>query len=194
MRYMLKCLCVAGIVFALAQGTGADPQSQTGKYKLGRTPTADEIQQWDISVGPAGKELPPGSGTAKDGAEIFADKCMVCHGESGEGTQMAPRLVTGSTGAKGPWKKAIGDYWPFATTVWDYINRAMPRLQGGSLKPDEVYALTAFLLYKNNIIQETTVIDAKSLPKIEMPNRQGFVPSPWPVYPYPFPRPHGVYP
>jgi S-disulfanyl-L-cysteine oxidoreductase SoxD len=195
MRCMLpKYLVLAAIAFAVALANSAPAQAQGAKYQLGRTPTAEEVQSWDISVGPAGKELPPGSGTAKIGADIFAEKCVVCHGENGEGSKMAPRLVSAKVDPKSPWKRAIGDYWPFATTVWDYINRAMPRFQGGSLKPDEVYALTAFLLYKNTIIQEETIIDAKSLPKIEMPNRNGFIPSPWPLYPRPGERPFGLYP
>ena len=158
--------------------TGAAVCAQAPDYKnVGRAPTADEIRAWDTAVGPAGKELPPGSGTAKQGAEIFAEKCVVCHGPAGEGSQMAPRLV----GGKGTLTTAqpvltVGSYWAFATTVFDFIYKAMPRGQEGSLKPDQAYALTAFLLYRNDIIKETDTIDAKSLPAIKMPNRDGFIP------------------
>ena len=153
--------------------------AQAPNYKgVGRTPTADEIKAMDIAVGIDGKELPPGSGTAKLGAPIFAAKCAVCHGENQEGSAQAPALV----GGKGTLtslhpKMTVGSYWPFATTVFDYISRAMPRYQEGSLKPDEVYSLTAFLLCRNEIIKEDDVINAETLPKIKMPNRDGFIPQ-----------------
>ncbi len=152
--------------------------AQAPDYKnVGRPATADEIQAWDITVGPAGKELPPGSGTAKDGAEIFANKCAVCHAPDGEGSPLAPRLVGGQGTLKSSQPvMTIGSYWPFATTLFDYIRKAMPRGQEGSLRPNEVYALAAFLLYKNEIIKESDVIDAKTLPAIKMPNRYGFIP------------------
>jgi mono/diheme cytochrome c family protein len=145
---------------------------------IGRSPTVEEIQAWDFSIGPAGKELPPGSGTPTQGAEIFARKCAACHGATAEGSQFAPRLTGGKGTLNTPQPvRTIGSYWPFATTIWDYINRAMPPKQGGSLAASEVYALTAFLLFRNEIIRETEVMDAKSLPKVQMPNRSGFVPS-----------------
>jgi cytochrome c len=144
---------------------------------VGRSPTKEEIQAWDISIGPDGKELPPGTGTAKQGAEIFAKKCAACHGPTAEGSPLAPRLLGGKGTINTPQPvRTIGSYWPFATTVWDYINRAMPPGQGGSLSANEVYALTAFVLFRNDIIQESDVMDAKSLPKVQMPNRNGFVP------------------
>jgi len=144
---------------------------------VGRSPTPEEVQAWDISIGPEGKELPPGSGTAKEGAEIYARKCAACHGASAEGSQLGPRLVGGKGTLNTPTPvRTIGSYWPFATTIWDYIRRAMPPKQGGSLSASEVYSLTAFLLFRNDIIAESDVIDAKSLPKVQMPNRNGFVP------------------
>jgi len=132
----------------------------------------------DIAIGTDGKELPPGNGNAKAGARIFAEKCVACHGEKLEGSSQAPALV----GGKGTLttlhpKMTAGSYWPFATTIFDYIRRAMPRYQEGSLKVDEVYSLTAFILYRNDIIKEDDVIDAASLPKIVMPNRNGFIPQ-----------------
>ena len=153
--------------------------AQAPNYKgVGRAPTQDEIRAWDDAIGPAGKELPPGTGNAKDGAEIFANKCSQCHGPDGEGSPMGPRLV----GGKGTLKSAqpvltVGSYWPFATTIYDYIRKAMPRGQEGSLKSDELYSLTAFLLFKNDIVKETDVIDGKTLPKVQMPNRNGFIPQ-----------------
>jgi mono/diheme cytochrome c family protein len=168
----------AGIVLLTATASLA----QTPSYSnIGRAPTKEEIQAWDISVGPDGKGLPPGQGTAKDGAPIFAAKCAVCHGPNGEGAKIGPRIVGGiaDTETLTTLKpvRTVGGYWPYATTVWDFINRAMPRGQSGTLTPNEVYALTAFILAKSNIIKEDDVLDAKTLPKVQMPNRNGFVPA-----------------
>jgi S-disulfanyl-L-cysteine oxidoreductase SoxD len=173
-------------------------QAQTPTYKLGRTPSEDEIRAWDIAIGPEGKELPPGSGTAKEGAKIYAQQCAGCHGPTGAEEGTARRLVggDGTLNAITP-VKTIGSYWPFATTVWNYINDAMPPNFRNLPKPpksaDEVYALTAFLLYRNGIIKESDVIDGKSLPKIQMPNRNGFVPS-RPEWKPGAARPFGLYP
>ena len=171
-------LLVAGIVLLAASASLA----QTPSYKnVGRAPTKEEIQAWDISVGPDGKGLPPGQGTAKEGAPIFAAKCAVCHGAAGEGGKIGPRLIGGKADLESLTTiapaRTIGGYWPYATTIWDYINRAMPRNQGGTLSANEVYALTAFILAKSGIIQEGDVMDAKTLPKVQMPNRNGFVPQ-----------------
>ncbi|MBI2815586.1 MAG: cytochrome c [Acidobacteria bacterium] len=174
--------CVA----AVAQGPA---------YHLGRTPTAEEIRAWDIAIGPHGKELPPGSGTAKEGAKIYAQRCAVCHGQTAEGG--AARSLVGGIGTLNTSNPVptVGSFWPYATTVWDYINRAMPPppMQPGVLSADEVYSVTAFLLYRNGIIQENDVLDAKSLPKIQMPNRNGFVP-PRPEWKPGMRRPFGFYP
>jgi cytochrome c len=150
--------------------------AQAPVFNVGRAPTADEIKAWDISVGPAGKELPPGRGTAREGAPLYAAKCAACHGAKGEGGS-APALAGGrDTLTTIQPLKTVGSYWPFATSIWDYINRAMPRGQPQSLPPNDVYALTALLLYWNDIIQESDVMDAASLPKVKMPNRDTFVP------------------
>lgn len=172
-------LLVVGIVW-LAGGVAL---AQTPSYAhVGRTPTKEEIQAWDIAVGPDGKGLPPGSGTAKEGATIYAAKCAACHGPDALGTAAGPRLASGEAERKSLTTlrptKGIG-YWPFATTVWDYINRAMPRFQGGSLSPNEVYALTAFILYRCGIVKESDVLNAKTLPEIKMPNRDTFIPQPF---------------
>jgi len=156
--------------------------AQTPSYKnVGRTPTKQENEAWDISIGPDGKGLPPGQGSAKDGAPIFAAKCAVCHGDQGQGAKIGPRVVGGIADTETLTTlrpvRSVGGYWPYATTVWDFIRRAMPRDQSGTLTPNEVYALTAWILYKSNIIQEGDVLDAKTLPKVQMPNRNGFVPA-----------------
>jgi cytochrome c len=155
--------------------------AQTQTYSnIGRTPTKEEIAAWDISVGPDGKGLPEGHGTSKEGAPIFAAKCAVCHGAQGEGGKIGPRVVGGIADTETLTTlhpvRTVGGYWPYATSVWDFIRRAMPRGQSGTLTPNEVYALTAFILYKSNIIKEDDVLDQKTLPKVQMPNRNGFVP------------------
>jgi len=156
--------------------------AQTPSYtNVGRTPTKEEIQAWDISVGPDGKGLPAGQGTAKDGAPIFAAKCAVCHGAKGDGGKIGPRVVGGIADTETLTSlkpvRTVGGYWPYATSVFDFIRRAMPRDQSGTLTPNEVYAVTAFILFKSNIIKsEDEVLDQKTLPKVQMPNRNGFVP------------------
>ena len=167
-----------GLLPIIILATCSVAAAQSPDYKnVGRAPTAQEIQAMDIAVSTEGKELPPGSGTAKIGGAIFAQKCSACHGESQEGSAQAPALVGGKgTLASLHPKMTAGSYWPFATTIFDYIRRAMPRYQEGSLKPDEIYSLTAFILFRNDIIKEDDVIDAATLPKIKMPNRDGFIP------------------
>jgi cytochrome c len=163
---------------AVAAACGAAMAQAPGYKNVGRPPTAEEVRAMDIAVGTDGKELPPGSGTAKIGGALFAQKCAACHGENQEGSAQAPALVggNGTLSSLHP-KMTAGSYWPFATTIFDYIRRAMPRYQEGSLKADEVYSLTAFILYRNEIIKLDDVIDAGSLPKIKMPNRDGFIPQ-----------------
>lgn len=167
-------------VMALAVNAWVAALAQTATYNnVGRTPSEEEIRAWDIAISPEGKGLPPGSGTAKEGAKIFAERCAVCHGPGGEGRARLGTALVGGRGTLTDVKpvRTVGSYWPLATTIWDYINRAMPKNQPQSLKADEVYALTAFLLYRNDIIKESDVMDAKTLPKVQMPNRNGFVPA-----------------
>jgi cytochrome c len=168
------------LLTAAAWGT-AMGHAQTPYGNVGRAPTAEEIRAWDIAISPTGRELPPGRGTAVEGAAIFKGKCAACHGANGEGTDLAPRVIGGELKVNeglhiGQPELHPGSAWPFATIFWDYINRAMPWGQGGSLKPDEVYALAAFLLFKNGIIKEAEVMAARSLPQVVMPNRNGYVP------------------
>src|SRR5436190_7851039 len=167
-------------------GTSGMMLAQRAYNNVGRAPSDEEIRNLGVIISPGGKDLPPGRGTAKEGAELYAKQCALCHGKTGEGG-VADKLVMGSPGNphQGMYtdqdRHPIG-FWAYATTVWDYINRAMPANRGGSLKPDEVYALTAYLLYMNGIIQDTDVMDAQSLPKVQMPNRDNFVPAK-PVWP-----------
>jgi cytochrome c len=152
--------------------------AQAPDYNLGRPPTEEEVRAWDISVTPEGKGLPPGSGTAVEGAKLYVQKgCVVCHGPNGRGG-LAPNLVRNKDVSATPARpeKVMPVFSPFATTLWDFIRRAMPLQRAGTLKNDEVYALTAFLLYKNDIVPENQVLDAQSLVAVKMPNRDGFIP------------------
>ena len=154
-------------------------QAQSPTYGLGRSPNKEEITALDIGISPSGKELPSGKGTAQEGAKVYSQKCAACHGATGSEGQ-APALVATKKDSSLPRGQGRGrviiTYSPFATTIWDYINRAMPLKQGGTLKADEVYAVMAFLLYKNGVIAETDVLDQTTLPKVKMPNREGFTP------------------
>jgi cytochrome c len=137
-------------------------------------PSEAEIKARDIAVGPGGENLPPGRGTVSTGEQVYLAKCVGCHGPTGtEGPR--DKLV----GEKLP-VKTIGTFWPYATTVFDYIRRAQPFDKPGSLMDEEVYAVTAWLLFRNQIIAADQVIDADTLPKVRMPNRDGFVPDPRP--------------
>jgi len=184
MRCSLSVLVpVIATIVAISASVFSVAQSPT--YNLGRTPTEEEIRAAGISIGPDGKDLPPGSGSAKEGAKVYAQRCAACHGPTGaegevsaKGRRAAPPLVGGKGTLTSPKPiRTIGSFWPYATTIWDYVNRAMPLFAEGSLSADEVYAVTAFLLYQNGIIQESEVLDAKTLPKVQMPNWNGFVPS-----------------
>ena len=150
-------------VTALAQGP---------TYRLGTAPSAEEIKARDTAVSPRGKELPPGSGGVKEGAAVYAQKCAACHGPNGTGTRLHRGLIP--LGNAKP-VKIEGSLVPYATTVWDFINRAMPSTKPGSLTPNEVYATTAFVLFLNGVIEETDVLDATTLPKVRMPNRDNFL-------------------
>jgi len=173
-----------GITFGLSRYGLA----QSPAYGLGKAPTEDEIRAWDIAISPDGKELPPGAGTAKEGAPLYAQKCAACHGANGyEGR--APQLIKidpSASAVKQPpclapcirGANVMALHSPYATTIWDYINRAMPLSKEGTLKPNEVYALTAFILFKNGVIKEDEVMDAQSLPKVKMPNRDHFALAP----------------
>jgi S-disulfanyl-L-cysteine oxidoreductase SoxD len=154
--------------------------AQSPKYGVGQPPTADQIRDLGFAIAPDGGGLPEGSGTVAAGREVFMARCARCHGDKGQG-DVGPRLVGGQgTLATARPVKTVGSFWPYATTVWDYINRAMPFDQPGLLKPPEVYGVVAYILSLNGIIGASEVMDAKSLPKVRMPNRDGFVADPRP--------------
>jgi cytochrome c len=157
----------------------------TARQALGHPATAEDIRPWNIDIAPTGEGLPPGRGTVPRGATIYAARCAKCHGPSGTEGPM-DRLVGGQgTLATTSPVKTVGSYWPYATTLYDYIHRAMPFDAPQSLTPDDVYSVTAWLLYQNGIIAEDAVVDAITLPAIQMPNRHGFVPDPRPDVPGP---------
>jgi cytochrome c len=148
-----------------------------GKYGLGQPPSPQEVRASDITVLPDGTGLPPGQGPAAEGRMVYERRCAECHGQRGEGSEQAP-LVGGQGSLATPKPlKTVGSYWPYATTLWDYTNRAMPYDLPGTLTTDQVYAVTAYVLFLNNIVGETDVMDAKTLPAVKMPNRDGFIPD-----------------
>jgi cytochrome c len=176
--FLAATVLASGGISALAQGYG-------GPYGFGATPSAEEIAAVDIDAMPDGRGLPPGSGTYQDGREIFMAQCAACHGEDLQGIPDVgiggDRLIggRGSLASDSP-AKTVESYWPHATTVFDYVKRAMPFHAPGSLSDDEVYAVTAFILGETDIIGRDDVVNAETLPQVQMPNRDGFVSDPRP--------------
>jgi cytochrome c len=162
---------VALLVVAMASGAvyAAEP------YGFGRPATPREIAGWDIDISPDGAGLPPGHGDVGQGEAIFAEKCASCHGPHGEGKSM-DQLVggIGTLSDKKP-VKTVGSFWPYATTLFDFVRRAMPLNAPQSLTPDEVYAVSAYILFLNGIVPQDATLDARTLARIKMPNRDGFV-------------------
>jgi cytochrome c len=142
---------------------------------IGRTPTAAEIEAADIDVMPDGRGLPPGGATAERGREVYARRCAACHGATGkEGPE---DVLVGGNGSLSTLRplKTVGSFWPYATTLWDYVNRTMPYDRPGGLTPDEVYGVTAYVLFLNGIVAERDRLTNETLPRVRMPNREGFV-------------------
>jgi S-disulfanyl-L-cysteine oxidoreductase SoxD len=167
-------------LLALALGAGAAQAQSAGPQtpKLGQPITEADIAAWDIAILPNGTGLPAGNGSPAQGAKIYAEKCVACHAEGGRGGggPGAGPLVGGAPLTNGiDTQKTIANYYAYATTVFDYIRRAMPYNQPRSLKDDEVYALTAYILSLNKLIGENDVMDAKTLPQVKMPNRDNFI-------------------
>ena len=170
---------LAAVVIVLVAVMGYTGSAAQETPHLGRPATSAEIAGWDISIPPDGAGLPEGSGTSAQGAKVYATKCIACHGPEGTGA-VNDRLVggRGTLTTTAP-VKTIGSYWPYATTLFDYIRRAMPYPEPHSLTSAETYALTAYLLHLNGVIAADAVMDAKTLPKVQMPNRGNFVLA-WP--------------
>lgn len=165
---------MAVVVAALAAWSTAALAQQ--RFGLGRPLTEREIAGWDIDVKPDGSGLPPGRGDAGAGATLYAQQCAACHGARGEGNPALSLAGGTATLATPKPLKTVGSFWPYATTLFDYIRRTMPLPAPQSLKPDEVYALTAFILNLNGIVDAAAEMNASTLPRVEMPNRKGFKP------------------
>jgi S-disulfanyl-L-cysteine oxidoreductase SoxD len=176
---MRRC---SAIIFATLTmlATTAPLAAQSAAFGVGRPPSREEIRDLGSAIAPDGTGLPEGSGTVTAGREVFAGQCARCHGPRAQG-DVGPVLVGGQgTLATARPLKTVGSFWPYATTLWDYINRAMPFDKPGLLKPSEVYAVAAYILNLNGIIGDNDIMDAKTLPKVKMPNRDGFVADPRP--------------
>ena len=161
------------LALLLLMGVSALAQSPT--YGVGRPPTPDEIRALGAAIAPDGEGLPAGSGTVAAGREVFAAQCSRCHGPNGEGGVGATLVGGQGTLRSARPLKTVGSYWPYATTLWDYINRAMPFQAPRTLSAAEVYALTAYVLNLNNIVPDDFVADRNSLPKVKMPNHDHFI-------------------
>ena len=156
---------------------GAQPAlGQT--YGLGRPASSEQAAAWDITVGPEGRELPEGSGSAAEGAQVYEVRCKECHGDQGMGGDHAALVGNPEQLKQTPPLKTVGSYWPYATTLFDYTRRAMPFEEPGTLSADQVYAVTAYILHLNGLVAEDDVLDRESLPRVVMPNRDGFVRDP----------------
>jgi mono/diheme cytochrome c family protein len=165
------------VVLLVALGVWASAVVHGQTYGLGRPVSADAIRKFGALIPPSGEGLPAGSGTAEKGKAIYAAQCARCHGATGrEGPEDVLVGGIGSLATPKP-DKTVGSYWPYATTLWDYLNRAMPFDRPGVLSADDVYSVTAYVLQLNGIVSSTDVLDASTLPKIRMPNRDGFVPD-----------------
>lgn len=175
----------AGVLPTATQVEPGDPAPAPeppfeGAFGFGTEAGEDVIAEIDIDIPPSGEGLPDGSGTAEQGAEVYAAECAHCHGQTGTEGGLGPVLVSEEPGTwESGMPKTIGNYWPYATTIWDYVNRSMPFDHPGSLEPDDVYAVTAFLLAENDIIAGDEEMNAETLPQVEMPNQPNFVPC-WP--------------
>ncbi|HET7803188.1 MAG TPA: cytochrome c [Pseudolabrys sp.] len=179
---MHKIIYAAALVGTLTFAQAAS--AQVAHYGFGTAATADELSRF-FSIPPDGRGLPPGSGNATRGAEIYAGVCAACHGDKLEGNPAkgigGDKLLggRGTLASKSP-VKTVESYWPYATTLFDYVKRAMPFNTPGSLSDDDVYSVVAYILSEAKIIPQNEIIDAKSLPKVVMPNKDGFEPDPRP--------------
>ena len=173
---------LAGAAFLVSAIASTQAIAETRPFNLGAVATPEEVAGWDIDVRPDGLGAPIGTGNAYDGEEIYAERCAACHGDFGEGVDNWPVLAGGAgTLASHDPVKTTGSYWPYASTMYDYIYRAMPFGESQSLTPDETYQIIAYLLYMNDIIDDEFEVSNENIGTIEMPNRDGFMlPDPRP--------------
>jgi len=164
-------LAIASTVFALSVAP-----AQAGQFGLGRPALPEEVAAWDLDVSPDGTGLPAGSGSVLDGEEIFAEQCASCHGDFAEGVGNWPKLAGGAdTLDHDDPLKTVGSYWPYLSTTWDYVNRSMPFGSAQTLEVDEVYAIVAYILYSNDLVEEEFVLSQDNFLEVEMPNHDGFI-------------------
>lgn len=174
----LRVALLAGLLVVVATEAGG---AQASRYHVGRPLRASDVNAGDHAIAPDGTGLPPGHGTVAQGAAVYRSTCASCHGDRGQGIGEYPALVggQGTLTGKAP-LQTVGSYWPYATTVWDYIHRAMPYQRPGSLSDGDVYAVTAYILYLNRIVPANADLSDRNLPKVRMPNRDGFIADPRP--------------
>ena len=172
-RLMIAVVAAAFLSMGVSTASAAEP----GHFGYGTVPTAEQIAGWDIDArGEDGVGLPPGKGDVATGENVYAEQCAACHGTFGEGEGRFPKLAGGQGTLKDDRPElTVGSYWPYAPTLWDYINRAMPMPTPHTLSSNDVYALTAYILNLNNIVPNEFVADRDSLPKVRMPNRDNFI-------------------
>ena len=184
MRHVVKTLVTTGVVAGFAMALSGTATAAERPFGLGALATAEQIAGWDIDVRPDGKGAPIGSGTAADGEEIYAERCASCHGDFGEGVDRWPILAggLGSLITDDP-VKTVGSYWPYASTVYDYVYRAMPFGEAQSLTHDETYQVVAYILYMSDVIDDEFVLSNETIGSVKMPNQNGFM--------LPDPRPDG---
>jgi S-disulfanyl-L-cysteine oxidoreductase SoxD len=183
MRDALALGAAAILGLGLDAGASVAQQGYGGPYGFGTAASEQEIAAVDIDAMPDGRGLPPGSGTYAQGREVYMAQCAACHGEQLEGIPElgGDKLIGGRDSlASGSPVKTVESYWPYATTLFDYVKRAMPLVAPGSLSDDEVYAVSAFILAEAGIIRQDQAMDASTLPQVRMPNRDGFVADPRP--------------
>jgi cytochrome c len=176
MSKSLKPTCLTGAFVALVLGALPALAQGPHRYDVGRAATAAEIAGWDIDVRPDGQGLPPGRGSVKDGEGVYMSRCAACHGEFGEGAGRWPPLAGGrdSLRSNEP-NKTVGSYFPYASSVLDYVRHAMPFGDAQSLKADELYAVVAYLLWLNDVVDETFVLTPESFRQVRLPNQDGFI-------------------
>jgi S-disulfanyl-L-cysteine oxidoreductase SoxD len=190
-RYRAGTALLAGALGILMTLDHAAAQGYPGKFEFGAPASAQDIAAIDIAIAPDGKNLPPGKGDYATGKTVYENACAVCHGANLQGVAGLPNMPTGAAlrliGGRGTLASrnpvmTVESYWPYATTLFDYVRRAMPFTTPGSLSADEVYAVSAYILGEANIIDKATVLNAETLARVQMPNRDGFIPDPRPEF------------
>ena len=175
MRKPVFMRALATGVFTLSVASiGLAADAPANPVALGSPITEAQLADWDLIVAPDGDNLPDGSGTAAQGQMVYQQKCAACHGAAGEGASGSPALVGGSVSTTPP-LLTVGSYWPHASTLFDYVRRAMPPTAPKSLSNTEVYQVTAYVLHLHGVIAEDFVLDKNTLPAVQMPNRDGFI-------------------